>query len=117
LEVSFLVLLALAKALAKALEGWDEAALANLVTRNAMIGVEKVTVFQTLRTHIFPDRHAAGAREGQHLYSVRFEAAELRGENVGNCRAIYVDLCSALERLCARQGLISHEAMQWCQKA
>ena len=42
--------------------------------------------------HVFPDRHALGSREGRHLYSVRFEAVELWGENAGGKSAVYVDL-------------------------
>jgi nitrile hydratase beta subunit len=41
--------------------------------------------------HVFPDRSAEGTREARHLYSVRFEAAELWGESTGN-GAVYVDL-------------------------
>ena len=40
--------------------------------------------------HVFPDRNAEGAREGQHLYSVRFEAHTLWGETRRS--AVYVDL-------------------------
>src|SRR5437867_7234046 len=32
--------------------------------------------------HIFPDLSAEGVKEGRHLYSVRFESAELWGRNV-----------------------------------
>ncbi len=40
--------------------------------------------------HIFPDEHAAcGKKQPQHLYSVRFEARELWGEETA---AVYVDL-------------------------
>jgi nitrile hydratase subunit beta len=42
--------------------------------------------------HVFPDRSAAGRREGRHLYSVRFEAGELWGESAVPGGAIYVDL-------------------------
>jgi nitrile hydratase subunit beta len=42
--------------------------------------------------HVFPDRSAAGQREGRHLYSVRFEAGELWGEPAGPGSAVYVDL-------------------------
>jgi nitrile hydratase len=42
--------------------------------------------------HVFPDRSAAGAREGAHLYSVRFEATELWGEVAGPAGAVYADL-------------------------
>ena len=42
--------------------------------------------------HVFPDRSAAGQREGRHLYSVRFEAAELWGQPGAPGSAVYVDL-------------------------
>jgi nitrile hydratase len=42
--------------------------------------------------HVFPDLSAAGQREGRHLYSVRFEAAELWGESAASPGAVYVDL-------------------------
>jgi nitrile hydratase len=42
--------------------------------------------------HVFPDRSAEGRREGRHLYSVRFEAAELWGESAAPASAVYVDL-------------------------
>jgi nitrile hydratase len=42
--------------------------------------------------HVFPDRNAQGAREGQHLYSVRFEASELWGEDTVGKSAVYIDL-------------------------
>ena len=43
--------------------------------------------------HVFPDRNAHGAREGQHLYCVRFEASELWGEEHGHQRdAVHADL-------------------------
>jgi nitrile hydratase beta subunit len=42
--------------------------------------------------HIFPDRNAEGVKDGQHLYSVRFEAAELWGESAAGRSAVYVDL-------------------------
>ena len=42
--------------------------------------------------HVFPDRNAAGTREGRHLYSVRFEAVELWGESATGKSAVYVDL-------------------------
>jgi nitrile hydratase beta subunit len=42
--------------------------------------------------HLFPDLSAEGVRVGQHLYSVRFEAAELWGENANGNSAVYVDL-------------------------
>lgn len=42
--------------------------------------------------HVFPDLSAEGARVGRHLYSVRFEASELWGENANRASAVYVDL-------------------------
>lgn len=42
--------------------------------------------------HVFPDLNADGVRVGRHLYSVRFEAAELWGENANAHSAVYVDL-------------------------
>jgi len=42
--------------------------------------------------HVFPDLSAKGVRVGQHLYSVRFEASELWGENANRNGAVYVDL-------------------------
>jgi nitrile hydratase len=42
--------------------------------------------------HVFPDRSAEGVREGRHLYSVRFEATELWGEDACPGSAVYVDL-------------------------
>jgi nitrile hydratase subunit beta len=42
--------------------------------------------------HIFPDRSAEGVKEARHLYSVRFEAAELWGESAAARSAVYVDL-------------------------
>jgi len=42
--------------------------------------------------HVFPDRNAQGSREGRHLYSVRFEASSLWGENANKGSAVYVDL-------------------------
>jgi len=41
--------------------------------------------------HVFPDRNAGGFREAQHLYNVRFEAAELWGEPAGK-GAVCIDL-------------------------
>jgi nitrile hydratase beta subunit len=43
-------------------------------------------------THIFPDRNAEGSKEGRHLYSVRFEAESLWGDNACGRSAVYVDL-------------------------
>jgi len=48
-----------------------------------------------LGAHVFPDRSAEGVREGQHLYTVRFEAAELWGESASAKSAVYVDLWEA----------------------
>lgn len=42
--------------------------------------------------HVFPDRHALGVREGQHLYNVRFEATALWGTESRHRDAVYVDL-------------------------
>ncbi len=42
--------------------------------------------------HVFPDLSAEDVRVGRHLYSVRFEAAELWGENANGNSAVYVDL-------------------------
>ena len=41
--------------------------------------------------HVFPDRSAAGEREGGHLYSVRFEAGSYGGSG-GPAGAVYADL-------------------------
>jgi len=42
--------------------------------------------------HVFPDRSAAGSKEGRHLYSVRFTAEALWGESAQGRSAVYVDL-------------------------
>ena len=42
--------------------------------------------------HVFPDHNAKGSREDRHLYSVRFEASSLWGENGDKRSAVYVDL-------------------------
>jgi nitrile hydratase subunit beta len=42
--------------------------------------------------HVFPDLSAEGVKSGRHLYGVRFEAAELWGENANGNSAVYVDL-------------------------
>jgi nitrile hydratase len=42
--------------------------------------------------HNFPDFSARGERVGRHLYSVRFEAHELWGENAAANSAVYLDL-------------------------
>lgn len=42
---------------------------------------------------IFPDAHAAGSRESQYLYNVRFECADLWGRDRADVpSAVYVDL-------------------------
>jgi hypothetical protein len=41
---------------------------------------------------VFPDRSATGAKEGRHLYSVRFAADALWGESAAGRHAVYVDL-------------------------
>jgi nitrile hydratase beta subunit len=52
-------------------------------------------IYEYHGAHIFPDRSAEGMREGGHLYSVRFEATELWGENAAGRSAVYVDLWEA----------------------
>ncbi len=42
--------------------------------------------------HLFPDLSAEGVRVGRHLYTVRFEAAELWGDSATGNSTIYVDL-------------------------
>jgi nitrile hydratase len=42
--------------------------------------------------HIFADKNAHGTKEGQNLYSVRFEAAALWGEAAADRGAVYIDL-------------------------
>lgn len=42
--------------------------------------------------HAFPDRSVTGIKEGDHLYTVRFEASELWGEDAAGNGAVYVDL-------------------------
>jgi nitrile hydratase len=42
--------------------------------------------------HVLPDRSAEGVRVGRHLYTVRFEAAQLWGVNGDPHSAVYVDL-------------------------
>ena len=43
--------------------------------------------------HVFPDSTAAGLGEDpQHIYSVRFEASELWGEDAGPRESVYLDL-------------------------
>ena len=41
---------------------------------------------------VFPDQNAAGTKEPQRLYSVRFEAVQLWGEGASHRDAVYVDL-------------------------
>ncbi len=43
-------------------------------------------------SHVFPDRSAEGERLGRHLYTLRFEAAELWGAAGDPHGAVYVDL-------------------------
>jgi len=49
-------------------------------------------IYAHLGAHVFADRHAEGVREGQHLYTVRFEASALWGETATGKSAVYVDL-------------------------
>jgi nitrile hydratase len=42
--------------------------------------------------HIFADKSAEGIKEGQHLYSVCFDAADLWGEGAIRHGAVYIDL-------------------------
>ncbi|MDH3235465.1 MAG: nitrile hydratase subunit beta, partial [Alphaproteobacteria bacterium] len=42
--------------------------------------------------HIFADKNAHGTKEGQDLYSVRFEATDLWGAKAAGRGAVYVDL-------------------------
>jgi len=43
--------------------------------------------------HVFPDSNAMGNGEDpQHLYSVRFDAAELWGEDAGAGESVSIDL-------------------------
>ena len=42
--------------------------------------------------HIFADAHVRGQKEGQNLYSVRFEAADLWGPEAADRGAVYIDL-------------------------
>jgi len=41
---------------------------------------------------VFPDAHAAGRREPQRLYSVRFESSELWGPDAPPAVAVYLDM-------------------------
>jgi hypothetical protein len=50
-------------------------------------------VFQTRPACVFPDSNAAGHGEDpQHLYNVRFEAAELWGPDAERGAALHIDL-------------------------
>jgi nitrile hydratase len=49
-------------------------------------------VIAQLGSHVFPDRSAEGVRQGQSLYSVRFESEELWGPASGPGHAVYVCL-------------------------
>jgi len=42
--------------------------------------------------HVFADKSAKGIKEGQHLYSVRFDAADLWGAEAAKQGAVYIDL-------------------------
>lgn len=42
--------------------------------------------------HVYPDQNAERSREARHLYNVRFESAELWGEETNSRYAVYVDL-------------------------
>jgi nitrile hydratase len=42
--------------------------------------------------HVYPDSHAHGVREGQHLYSVSFSAAELWGQDDKNDFRVSIDM-------------------------
>lgn len=50
------------------------------------------TVHEHYGAHVFPDMNARGERVGRHLYSVRFEAEELWGDDTEGRGAVYVDL-------------------------
>lgn len=50
------------------------------------------TIHEHYGAHVFPDRNAQGAKEGRHLYNVRFAASELWGEAAAARSAIHVDL-------------------------
>ena len=41
---------------------------------------------------IFPDQHAEGIKEGQRLYSVKFDAAKLWADDSGGKQFVFVDL-------------------------
>jgi len=42
--------------------------------------------------HVYPDSQALGVREGQHLYSVSFSAAELWGQDDKNDFRVSIDM-------------------------
>ena len=42
--------------------------------------------------HVYPDNQALGVREGQHLYSVSFSAAQLWGQGDKNGFRVSIDL-------------------------
>jgi nitrile hydratase len=42
--------------------------------------------------HVFPDLNAVGTLVGRHLYTVRFDAAELWGKDAAERSAVYVDM-------------------------
>jgi nitrile hydratase subunit beta len=50
------------------------------------------TIHEHHGMHVFPDLNAAGVRAGRHLYTVRFEAAELWGRDADPQSVVYVDL-------------------------
>jgi nitrile hydratase len=50
------------------------------------------TIHEHHGSHVLPDQSAEGVLVGRHLYSVRFEASELWGENAQQPSAVYVDL-------------------------
>jgi nitrile hydratase len=49
-------------------------------------------IHEYLGAHIFPDRHAEGVKQGQHLYNVRFDALELWGNHANQASSVYVAL-------------------------
>lgn len=50
------------------------------------------TIHEHYGSHILPDRSAKGEKVGVHLYNVRFEGAEIWGDDAPAREAIYVDL-------------------------
>ena len=50
------------------------------------------TVHKHYGSQVFPDLSTQGTDEGRHLYSVRFEGAELWGESADASSAVYIDL-------------------------